>query len=152
MSVAVNVNGRTMTLISIRRRRCCGSCARTSASPARSTAAAWRNAAHAPSMSTASRCALLDAGGGGRRPQGDDDRGPVVAGAQAVQRAWVELDVVQCGYCQSGQIMSATALLEKKPKPDRRRHRSAMAGNICRCATYQRIRAAIHAAAKQLKA
>ena len=70
--------------------------------------------------------------------------------ARAVQKAWVELDVVQCGYCQSGQIMSATALLEKKPKPSDTDIDHAMAGNICRCATYHRIRAAIHAAAKQL--
>jgi isoquinoline 1-oxidoreductase alpha subunit len=70
--------------------------------------------------------------------------------ARAVQKAWVELDVVQCGYCQSGQIMSAAALLEKKPKPSDSDIDHAMAGNICRCATYHRIRAAIHAAAKQL--
>jgi len=70
--------------------------------------------------------------------------------ARAVQKAWVELDVVQCGYCQSGQIMSATALLEKKPRPSDEDIDHAMAGNICRCGTYQRIRAAIHAAAKQL--
>ena len=70
--------------------------------------------------------------------------------ARAVQKAWVDLDVVQCGYCQSGQIMSATALLEKKPKPSDTDIDHAMAGNICRCATYHRIRAAIHAAAKQL--
>jgi isoquinoline 1-oxidoreductase alpha subunit len=70
--------------------------------------------------------------------------------AKAVQKAWVDLDVVQCGYCQSGQIMSATALLEKKPKPSDTDIDHAMAGNICRCATYQRIRAAIHAASSQL--
>jgi len=70
--------------------------------------------------------------------------------AKAVQKAWVELDVVQCGYCQSGQIMSAAALLEKKPRPTDQDIDLAMAGNICRCATYHRIRAAIHAAAKQL--
>ena len=70
--------------------------------------------------------------------------------AKAVQKAWVDLDVVQCGYCQSGQIMSATALLEKKPKPSDTDIDRAMAGNICRCATYQRIRAAIHAASAQL--
>src|ERR1700736_1193308 len=70
--------------------------------------------------------------------------------AKAVQKAWVDLDVVQCGYCQSGQIMSATALLEKKPKPSDTDIDHAMAGNICRCATYQRIRAAIHAASAQL--
>ena len=72
--------------------------------------------------------------------------------AKAVQKAWVELDVVQCGYCQSGQIMSATALLEKKPRPSDTDIDLAMAGNICRCATYHRIRAAIHAAAAQLRA
>ena len=70
--------------------------------------------------------------------------------AKAVQKAWVDLDVVQCGYCQSGQIMSATALLEKKPRPTDQDIDLAMAGNVCRCATYHRIRAAIHAAAKQL--
>ena len=72
--------------------------------------------------------------------------------AKAVQKAWVDLDVVQCGYCQSGQIMSAIALLEKKPKPNDRDIDLAMAGNICRCATYHRIRAAIHAASAQLTA
>jgi isoquinoline 1-oxidoreductase alpha subunit len=70
--------------------------------------------------------------------------------AKAVQKAWVDLDVVQCGYCQSGQIMSATALLEKKPRPTDTDIDRAMAGNICRCATYHRIRAAIHAAAATL--
>jgi len=70
--------------------------------------------------------------------------------AKAVQDAWVKLDVVQCGYCQSGQIMSATALLEKKPRPTDADIDRAMAGNICRCATYQRIRAAIHTASAQL--
>ncbi len=72
--------------------------------------------------------------------------------AKAVQEAWVALDVVQCGYCQSGQIMSAIALLEEKPKPSDADIDHAMAGNICRCATYQRIRAAIHAASAQLVA
>ena len=72
--------------------------------------------------------------------------------AQAVQKAWVELDVVQCGYCQSGQIMSASALLEKIPKPSDAEIDHAMAGNVCRCATYHRIRAAIHAASAQLAA
>ena len=70
--------------------------------------------------------------------------------AKAVQKAWVDLDVAQCGYCQSGQIMSATALLEKTPKPSDIDIDLAMAGNVCRCATYHRIRAAIHAASKQL--
>jgi isoquinoline 1-oxidoreductase alpha subunit len=72
--------------------------------------------------------------------------------AKAVQKVWVELDVVQCGYCQSGQIMSAIALLEKLPNPTDEDIDHAMAGNICRCATYHRIRAAIHAASAQLGA
>ena len=67
-----------------------------------------------------------------------------------VQAAWAALDVPQCGYCQSGQIMSATALLTEKPKPTDADIDNAMAGNICRCGTYQRIRAAIHDAAKSL--
>jgi isoquinoline 1-oxidoreductase alpha subunit len=74
-----------------------------------------------------------------------------VAG-KAVQEAWVNLDVVQCGYCQSGQIMSAAALLASNAKPTDEDIDSAMAGNICRCATYVRIRAAIHEAAKSLPA
>ena len=69
---------------------------------------------------------------------------------KAVQAAWQKLDVVQCGYCQSGQIMSAAALLEKTPKPTDSDIDGAMTGNICRCATYHRIRAAIHAAAETL--
>jgi isoquinoline 1-oxidoreductase alpha subunit len=69
-------------------------------------------------------------------------------GNHPVQRAWTELDVVQCGYCQSGQIMSAAALLAEKPKPTDADIDAAMAGNICRCGTYQRIRAAIHDAAR----
>jgi isoquinoline 1-oxidoreductase alpha subunit len=71
--------------------------------------------------------------------------------ALAVQRAWVKLDVPQCGYCQSGQIVSAAALLELNPKPTDRDIDLAMNGNICRCATYVRIRAAIHDAAKSLE-
>src|SRR5579862_4652057 len=65
-----------------------------------------------------------------------------------VQRAWIEIDVPQCGYCQSGQIMSAAALLAKTPQPTDAQIDSAMTGNICRCGTYQRIREAIHRAAK----
>lgn len=64
-----------------------------------------------------------------------------------VQKAWVKLDVAQCGYCQAGQIMSATALLRSKPKPTDADIDAAMSGNICRCATYTRIREAIHLAA-----
>jgi aerobic-type carbon monoxide dehydrogenase small subunit (CoxS/CutS family) len=69
-----------------------------------------------------------------------------------VQKAWIEIDVPQCGYCQSGQIMSAVALLAKTPKPDDAQIDEAMAGNLCRCGTYQRIRAAIHRAAGQTSA
>jgi isoquinoline 1-oxidoreductase subunit alpha len=68
--------------------------------------------------------------------------------AAAVQSAWQKLDVVQCGYCQSGQIMSAIVLLEEKPSPTDGDIDEAMSGNICRCATYFRIRAAIHEAAR----
>jgi isoquinoline 1-oxidoreductase alpha subunit len=64
-----------------------------------------------------------------------------------VQRAWIEIDVPQCGYCQSGQIMSAAALLAKTPKPTDADIDAAMSGNLCRCGTYQRIRTAIHRAA-----
>ena len=71
--------------------------------------------------------------------------------AKAVQKAWVALDVPQCGYCQSGQVMSATALLNVNPKPSDEDIDLAMNGNICRCATYVRIRAAIHSAAKTLE-
>ena len=69
---------------------------------------------------------------------------------QAVQAAWVEHDVAQCGYCQSGQVMSAVALLKGNKKPSDAQIDEAMAGNICRCGTYTRIRAAIHAAAAKL--
>ncbi|HEY5084693.1 MAG TPA: (2Fe-2S)-binding protein [Rhizomicrobium sp.] len=71
--------------------------------------------------------------------------------AKAVQAAWVELQVPQCGYCQSGQIMSATALLEANPAPNDADIDAAMSGNICRCATYSRIRAAIHSASSSIK-
>jgi isoquinoline 1-oxidoreductase alpha subunit len=70
--------------------------------------------------------------------------------ARAVQEAWNRLDVVQCGYCQSGQIMSAVALLTEVPKPTDADIDAAMTGNLCRCATYLRIRAAIHEAARTL--
>ncbi|WP_313916079.1 2Fe-2S iron-sulfur cluster-binding protein [Tahibacter sp.] len=68
-----------------------------------------------------------------------------------VQRAWAELDVVQCGYCQSGQIMSAVALLKVKPAPTDADIDAALSGNICRCGTYQRVRAAVHRAAELVK-
>jgi isoquinoline 1-oxidoreductase alpha subunit len=66
---------------------------------------------------------------------------------KALQQAWLDLEVVQCGYCQSGQIMSAAALLTDTPKPSDADIDAAMSGNVCRCGTYQRIRAAIHRAA-----
>ena len=70
--------------------------------------------------------------------------------AKAVQDAWTELQVPQCGYCQSGQIMSATALLESNPNPTDADIDAAMQGNVCRCATYVRIRSAIKSAAKAI--
>ncbi|KAF1723144.1 (2Fe-2S)-binding protein [Pseudoxanthomonas wuyuanensis] len=73
-------------------------------------------------------------------------------GEHPVQRAWAELDVVQCGYCQSGQIMSAAALLAAIPTPSDTDIDQALAGNLCRCGTYQRIRAAVHRAAEIGKA
>jgi isoquinoline 1-oxidoreductase alpha subunit len=68
-------------------------------------------------------------------------------GSHPLQKAWVDLDVAQCGYCQAGQIMSAAALLAKTPKPTDKDIDTAMNGNLCRCATYTRIRQAIHVAA-----
>jgi aerobic-type carbon monoxide dehydrogenase small subunit (CoxS/CutS family) len=68
-----------------------------------------------------------------------------------VQNAWVEKDVVQCGYCQSGQIMSAVAFLKVTPNPTETNIEESMGGNLCRCATYVRIREAIMSASQQLK-
>jgi isoquinoline 1-oxidoreductase subunit alpha len=73
--------------------------------------------------------------------------GPV---ADAVQKAWDDTDVVQCGYCQSGQVMAACALLRDKPRPSDAEIDAAMSGNLCRCGTYPRIRVAIHAASRTL--
>jgi isoquinoline 1-oxidoreductase alpha subunit len=72
--------------------------------------------------------------------------------AKAIQEAWVELQVPQCGYCQSGQIMSASALLAETPKPTNEDIDTAMDGNLCRCASYARIRKAIHRAAEIMEA
>lgn len=69
---------------------------------------------------------------------------------RAMQQAWLDVDVVQCGYCQSGQIMSATALLAQTPAPSDEQIREGMAGNICRCGTYERIHAAVKQAARQI--
>jgi aerobic-type carbon monoxide dehydrogenase small subunit (CoxS/CutS family) len=71
--------------------------------------------------------------------------------SHAVQKAWLEIDVPQCGYCQSGQIMSAVALLKTNPRPSDADIDAAMSGNICRCGTYPRIRKAIHRAAELLE-
>ena len=70
-------------------------------------------------------------------------------GSHPLQKAWLQLDVPQCGYCQAGQLMTASALLESKPKPTDADIDSAMSGNVCRCGTYLRIREAIHIAAGQ---
>jgi isoquinoline 1-oxidoreductase alpha subunit len=70
-------------------------------------------------------------------------------GPTALQKAWAEVNVPQCGYCQTGQIMQAVSLLSSKPKPTDEDIDDGMSGNICRCGTYQRIRAAIHEAAKE---
>ena len=70
--------------------------------------------------------------------------------SHAVQRAWIEADVVQCGYCQSGQVMAAAALLAHNPKPTDADIDAAMSGNLCRCGTYQRIRSAVHRASELL--
>ena len=70
--------------------------------------------------------------------------------ADAVRAAWIALDVVQCGYCQSGQVMAAAALLKLNPKPTDTDIDAALSGNICRCGTYPRIRAAVHDAARRL--
>jgi isoquinoline 1-oxidoreductase subunit alpha len=95
-------------------------------------------------------CVLpLSAAAGRRITTIEGVAGPV---AEAVQGAWDAHQVPQCGYCQSGQVMAAVALLEQTPRPTDADIEEAMKGNICRCGTYQRIRAAIHAAAERLGA
>jgi len=91
-------------------------------------------------------CVLPVGGLNGRAVTTIEGVGASTAGAK-VQKAWLDLEVVQCGYCQSGQIMSATALLASTPNPDDSDIDAAMSGNICRCGTYVRIRAAIKQAA-----
>ncbi len=94
------------------------------------------------------RSCLLPVGSIGDRPITTiEGVGATPTGAK-VQKAWLDLEVIQCGYCQSGQIMSAAALLTSKPKPDDTDIDAAMAGNICRCGTYVRIREAIKQAAQ----
>jgi isoquinoline 1-oxidoreductase alpha subunit len=94
-------------------------------------------------------CSIPVSAAAGKRINTIENIGATKVG-KAVQAAWEKLDVVQCGYCQSGQIMSATALLSGNPKPTDADIDTLMSGNICRCATYVRIRAAIHDAAKTL--
>jgi isoquinoline 1-oxidoreductase alpha subunit len=96
-------------------------------------------------------CRLPLSAVGGRAITTIEGVGKTDAGAR-VQKAWLDLEVVQCGYCQSGQIMSAAALIASTPKPDDSDINAAMAGNICRCGTYVRIRAAIKQAASGSKA
>jgi isoquinoline 1-oxidoreductase alpha subunit len=79
-----------------------------------------------------------------------DPAGNAVPAAAAVQDAWRRLDVVQCGYCQSGQIVAAVSLLQSNSRPSDADIDAAMSGNLCRCASFERIRAAIHAASKEL--
>jgi len=94
----------------------------------------------------AMRSCLTAAGSVGRQPVTTIE-GLAAGGLHPVQQAWIDEDVPQCGYCQAGQIMSATALLEQKPKPTDADIDAAMSGNLCRCGTYTRIRAAIRKAA-----
>jgi len=93
-------------------------------------------------------CVLPVAAVGGRKVTTIEAVGDTPVGKK-VQHAWRQLDVVQCGYCQSGQVMSATSLLSANPNPTDADIDAAMAGNICRCGTYNRIRAAIKQAAKE---
>ncbi|KVN29498.1 (2Fe-2S)-binding protein [Burkholderia pyrrocinia] len=93
-------------------------------------------------------CVLPVAAVGGRKITTIEAVGATPAGRK-VQQAWRELDVVQCGYCQSGQVMAATALIAANPHPSDADIDAAMAGNICRCGTYNRVRAAIKQAAKE---
>ena len=94
-------------------------------------------------------CSIPVSAAAGRRITTIENVGATRVG-KAVQNAWEKLDVVQCGYCQSGQIMSAAALLAEKPKPSDADIDAGMAGNVCRCATYVRIRAAIKEASRSL--
>jgi isoquinoline 1-oxidoreductase alpha subunit len=93
------------------------------------------------------RSCLLPVGSIGERPITTIEAIGGTANGAKVQKAWLDLEVIQCGYCQSGQIMSATALLDAIPRPDDADIDAAMAGNICRCGTYVRIRQAIKQAA-----
>ena len=94
-------------------------------------------------------CSMPVSAAAGKRITTIEAIGNTAAGKK-IQQAWLELDVPQCGYCQSGQIMSASALLAQKPKPSDADIDTAMSGNICRCGTYPRIRAGIKKAAGEL--
>jgi len=129
---------------------CCGPSAKSPACPEPNLSAEWRSCTvHLDGKAIRSCVAPLSTVAGRKVTTIE---GLVSSPAKAVQAAWVKLQVPQCGYCQSGQIMSATALLETNPAPTDADIDSAMSGNICRCATYSRIRAAIHAAADTIKA
>ena len=93
------------------------------------------------------RSCVLPVGSVGAKPITTIESVGKTPAGQKIQKAWLDIDVVQCGYCQSGQIMSASALLAQKPNPSDADIDAAMAGNICRCGTYVRIRAAIKQAA-----
>ena len=95
------------------------------------------------------RSCLLPVGTIGERPITTIESVGATPNGAKVQKAWLDLEVIQCGYCQSGQIMSATALLDSIPHPDDADIDAAMAGNICRCGTYVRIRQAIKRAAAE---
>ena len=130
--------------------RCCGYCETLSASQARSTVAGWDYAAHARYMWTASQddlCQTPVSSVGAKKITTIEGLSP--DRSHPVQRAWIAEQVPQCGYCQSGQIMQAAAFLTKTPHPTHEQIDEAMSGNICRCATYQRIRRAIRRAAGQ---
>jgi isoquinoline 1-oxidoreductase alpha subunit len=93
------------------------------------------------------RSCLLPVGAVGERPVTTIEAVGATANGAKIQQAWLDLEVIQCGYCQSGQIMAATALLDRTPHPDDTDIDAAMSGNICRCGTYLRIREAIKRAA-----
>jgi isoquinoline 1-oxidoreductase alpha subunit len=112
-----------------------------------STAAAWASAAPAPCTSTASRRVPASCRSSVGKSKVTTIEGLDAHAAHPLQQAWQELDVPQCGYCQAGQIMTACALLKQHPRPSDAQIDAAMAGNLCRCATYIRIRAGIHRAA-----
>ena len=97
-------------------------------------------------------CSLPVAGVAGQRITTIEGLAPSAESMHALQRAWIAEDVPQCGYCQSGQLMSAAALLAKTPAPTDAEIDAAMRGNICRCGTYDRIRKAIHRAAQDMRA